>query len=477
MGQPITRDGARGARAEVRFFEANRSLTGHGDRAVHAVRRGGGATGRPTCWPGACSTSGATKVTVYSNVVTVEAPASAWAELEPKVDVHDRAPLRVLRRRRGLVVRSPRHGSARVEGPNSLATFGDTWCRHRSQVTSLAGRTMFGTVRMGRGADSPSFPAVTTRPGRGCRRSRRGPARSWRRRSAAAGRRAGSASCSRRAGCSGGARSRVDGSPGSGSTTVALTLAAAATAAGEWAAVVDPGGTLGARAAADCGRGARTAGGRAARAARPVGGGRRGVARRDHRGGRRSTAPPSPGRRAPSDRARPGTRKRCWSRSGRGRSKPRCASTPAVARGSGLDAGSGIARHARSAHRRRREGPIPGRAARARRDDAHVLRVVPRLAGRRGAPARRVVALRCRLSFASGSEPAMLVRARVGRSARRGRDTRHAPTRGRGPVPGCGVHRCRRVARSRGRSRVVARRDRSAHAAARARPSRVCARS
>jgi hypothetical protein len=50
----------------------------------------------------------------------------------------------------------------------------------------------------------------------------------------------------------------VDGSPGSGSTTVALTLAAAATSAGEWAAVVDPyrppwGGTLGARAAADAG--------------------------------------------------------------------------------------------------------------------------------------------------------------------------------------------------------------------------------
>ena len=51
----------------------------------------------------------------------------------------------------------------------------------------------------------------------------------------------------------------VDGSPGSGSTTVALTLAAAATGAGEWAAVVDPArsqlprsqlrGTLGARAA------------------------------------------------------------------------------------------------------------------------------------------------------------------------------------------------------------------------------------
>lgn len=55
----------------------------------------------------------------------------------------------------------------------------------------------------------------------------------------------------------------VDGSAGSGATTIALTLAAAATAAGEWAAVVDPtgslwarsqwGNTLGARAAAAAG--------------------------------------------------------------------------------------------------------------------------------------------------------------------------------------------------------------------------------
>ena len=45
----------------------------------------------------------------------------------------------------------------------------------------------------------------------------------------------------------------VAGLPGTGATTVALTLAAAATGAGEWAAVVDPGGTLGARAAADAG--------------------------------------------------------------------------------------------------------------------------------------------------------------------------------------------------------------------------------
>jgi hypothetical protein len=50
----------------------------------------------------------------------------------------------------------------------------------------------------------------------------------------------------------------VHGSPGSGSTTVALTLAAAATAVGEWAAVVDPSnqlwtGAVGARAAVEAG--------------------------------------------------------------------------------------------------------------------------------------------------------------------------------------------------------------------------------
>jgi hypothetical protein len=50
-----------------------------------------------------------------------------------------------------------------------------------------------------------------------------------------------------------GATVTVDGVAGSGATTVALALAAAATRTGEWAAVVDPYGTLGARAAAAAG--------------------------------------------------------------------------------------------------------------------------------------------------------------------------------------------------------------------------------
>jgi hypothetical protein len=45
----------------------------------------------------------------------------------------------------------------------------------------------------------------------------------------------------------------LDGPPGAGSTIVALTLAAAATAAGEWAAVVDPDATIGGRAAGAAG--------------------------------------------------------------------------------------------------------------------------------------------------------------------------------------------------------------------------------
>lgn len=45
----------------------------------------------------------------------------------------------------------------------------------------------------------------------------------------------------------------LEGPPGAGSTTVAFALVAAATSAGEWAAVVDPDGTWGARASADAG--------------------------------------------------------------------------------------------------------------------------------------------------------------------------------------------------------------------------------
>ena len=46
---------------------------------------------------------------------------------------------------------------------------------------------------------------------------------------------------------------RVEGAPGAGATSLVLTLLAAATAAGEWAAVVDGEGLLGGLAAAEAG--------------------------------------------------------------------------------------------------------------------------------------------------------------------------------------------------------------------------------
>jgi hypothetical protein len=46
---------------------------------------------------------------------------------------------------------------------------------------------------------------------------------------------------------------RVEGAPGSGATSLLLSLLAAATAAGEWAAMVDPEGVIGGLAAAEAG--------------------------------------------------------------------------------------------------------------------------------------------------------------------------------------------------------------------------------
>jgi len=84
MGQPITVTTRAGARADVRFFEANRSITG---MALETYLTASDATGArpPDVLAQRLFALGATRVTVYSNVVTVEAPASSWAELEPKV--------------------------------------------------------------------------------------------------------------------------------------------------------------------------------------------------------------------------------------------------------------------------------------------------------------------------------------------------------------------------------------------------------
>ena len=93
MGQPITVSVRAGGRPEVRFFDANRSLTG---MAIETYVRGEDVRGPgegeavpdgqrpPDVLARRLFDLGAQRVTIYSNVVTVEAPAAAWAELEPK---------------------------------------------------------------------------------------------------------------------------------------------------------------------------------------------------------------------------------------------------------------------------------------------------------------------------------------------------------------------------------------------------------
>ena len=83
MGQPITVTMRAGTHPEVRFFETNRSLTG---MAIERYTSADDVTGDrpPDVLARRLFDLGATKVTVYSNVVTVDAPASAWPDLEPK---------------------------------------------------------------------------------------------------------------------------------------------------------------------------------------------------------------------------------------------------------------------------------------------------------------------------------------------------------------------------------------------------------
>jgi hypothetical protein len=84
MGQTITVTSRQGSRPEVRFFDTNRSLTGMeieryaGPEDVHWQRP-------PDVLAKRLFDLGAQAVTIYSNVVTVEAPAEAWPELEGQI--------------------------------------------------------------------------------------------------------------------------------------------------------------------------------------------------------------------------------------------------------------------------------------------------------------------------------------------------------------------------------------------------------
>ncbi|MGZ6966172.1 MAG: hypothetical protein ACXVKN_00435 [Acidimicrobiia bacterium] len=85
MGQPITVTARSGASPSVWMFDLNRSLTGMAIERYGSVEEAQARGGRP---PDVLAErlleAGAEHVTVYSNTVTVEAPAERWAELEPK---------------------------------------------------------------------------------------------------------------------------------------------------------------------------------------------------------------------------------------------------------------------------------------------------------------------------------------------------------------------------------------------------------
>ena len=85
MGQLITVTARAGASPSVWMFDLNRSLTGMAIERYGSVEDAESRGGRP---PDVLAKrlleAGAEHVTVYSNTVTVEAPAAEWAELTAK---------------------------------------------------------------------------------------------------------------------------------------------------------------------------------------------------------------------------------------------------------------------------------------------------------------------------------------------------------------------------------------------------------
>jgi hypothetical protein len=84
MGQPITVTVRGGAAPDVRFFECNRSLTGMAIEVYTSESPALSGNKPPDVAARRLVEAGATKVTIYSNIVTVEAPPATWPELEPK---------------------------------------------------------------------------------------------------------------------------------------------------------------------------------------------------------------------------------------------------------------------------------------------------------------------------------------------------------------------------------------------------------
>ncbi len=85
MGQTITVLVREGASPSVRFFDTNRSLTGMAIERYASPDDARLDDSRPAdVLARRLFALGVTAVSVYSSVVTVEAPAERWPELEPK---------------------------------------------------------------------------------------------------------------------------------------------------------------------------------------------------------------------------------------------------------------------------------------------------------------------------------------------------------------------------------------------------------
>lgn len=84
MGQQITVQARQGSSPEIRIFDLDRSLTGmkiEGYTSADDVR----GKRPPDVLAGRLFDLGAGAVSIYSNTLTVEAPASRWSDLEPQV--------------------------------------------------------------------------------------------------------------------------------------------------------------------------------------------------------------------------------------------------------------------------------------------------------------------------------------------------------------------------------------------------------
>jgi hypothetical protein len=85
MGQEITVTARAGAAPTVRIFDCNRSITGMAIESYSSLEETAGAR-PPDVLARRLFDLGATRVTVYSSAVTVEAPEDRWPNLAGEVE-------------------------------------------------------------------------------------------------------------------------------------------------------------------------------------------------------------------------------------------------------------------------------------------------------------------------------------------------------------------------------------------------------